>query len=161
MVREETLRDITSFGGLPFYLALGFMFLLTGKAVLAVQMAAALVVGYAVTVFFRTVYFKKRPSEQNYTNFLYKLDASSFPSLHSLRGAMLWALIALTFNVAALYVMAAVIIVAIAWTRVKQKRHDPIDVSFGVIFGLLIAYGVFTLVSQQFIAVWLPFFLLS
>jgi membrane-associated phospholipid phosphatase len=161
MVREETIRDITSFGGLPFYLAIGFFFLFTGKAVLAVQMAGGLILSYAVTVLFRIAYFKQRPEPQKYTNFLYKLDASSFPSLHSIRSAALWSLMALSYEIAALYVLSAVIIIAVAWTRVKQKRHDPVDVSFGVLFGLLIAYGVFSLVTPGFVSAYFPFFLLS
>lgn len=155
MVREETIRDITSFGGLPLYLAMGVFFLFIGEALLAVRLAAGLIIGYAVVVFFRAAYFKERPKAQKYSNFIYKLDASSFPSLHALRSAVLWPLIALSYGMAALYVLAAVIIIAVAWTRVRQKRHYPVDVGFGALFGLLIAYGVFSLVTEAAIPAFL------
>ncbi len=159
MVREETIRDITSFGGLPLYIAIGFFFLFTGSPVLAVQLAAGLIFAYIITVFCRTVYFKQRPVPQKYANKFYKLDASSFPSLHALRSAVLWTLVALSYNAAALYVIAAVVIVTVAWTRIQQKRHDKVDVSFGVLFGLLIAYAVSLAVTQDFVSTYFPFFL--
>jgi membrane-associated phospholipid phosphatase len=141
-MREDWMRDISGLGGLPIYLVAALTAFAIGEKSLAYQLAAGLGFGYLATVLIRLAWFRKRPEAQKYKNWLEKIDASSFPSLHAMRSAVFWSLLALFFNQIALYLAFAVVIISIAWTRVWLKRHHPSDVAAGLAIGLALAYFV-------------------
>ena len=97
-----------------------------------------LVLSYAVTWPLRLIWFRPRPVPQAHGSLLQRIDASSFPSLHAVRGTAFWTLIAaVTWNpgVAAI---CALNVVLIAWTRTWLKRHHPSDVAVGMVLGVFV-----------------------
>ena len=79
-MREEFLRDLSSFGGMPIYLVVMTLAFFYNQLLLS-QLFFGLISAYAITTFFRITYFKNRPEKQKYKNWLERIDASSFPSL--------------------------------------------------------------------------------
>ncbi|MBI4895017.1 MAG: phosphatase PAP2 family protein [Candidatus Aenigmarchaeota archaeon] len=137
-MREEHFRDITSFGGMPLYLVVMFVFLIFKNYQILSYLGFGLVAAYIITVFFRVVYFKKRPEKQKYNNWLQKIDASSFPSLHAMRGALLAVIMASFFANIFLTILFVALATGVAVTRVFLKRHDPIDSGVGLFTGFAI-----------------------
>lgn len=123
---------------MPLYLVAMFIFLLFKNYAVLSYLGFGLVLAYIITVFFRVTYFKQRPEKQKYKNWLEKIDASSFPSLHAMRGALLAVIMSAFFANIILTVLFVSIAVAVAVTRVFLKRHDPLDSGVGLVIGSII-----------------------
>ena len=151
-MREDNYRDISAFGGLPIYLAVILVFFAIKNYTVVFQLALGLVLAYGLTTFFRLAYFKQRPEKQKYKNWWQKIDASSFPSLHSIRAALLAVVFSVFFLNFLLYVMFAVAALGVAVTRILLKRHDKIDAAAGLIIGLVIGCVVVSFNYSYFLA---------
>lgn len=137
--KTELWQDIKGLAGLPLY---GVIFVISGvlkQYALAVELVIALGLCFLVTIIVRAFYFQERPMKQEFKSGLEKLDAASFPSLHSMRGAVLATLLGMFFSNVMLGVLFALCALAIACARVAQKRHFARDVVAGLVLGLLIA----------------------
>jgi len=133
---DTAFRDVTAFGGFIFY---GFVLLLSlGNLGLFIRLLIGLAVMVAVVVLIRSFYFKQRPKKQSYSNFLERIDAASFPSLHTARAVFL----ALVFSPANA-ILVSVMAVLVAYSRIYLKKHDWID----VLFGGLLGWGVYWVVG--------------
>ena len=141
-MRKDNYRDFSAFGGLPIYIVILIIFFAISEMLALKQLAAGLAIAYIITTFFRIAYFKQRPAKQKYNNFIEKIDASSFPSLHAMRSAILGVILAGYFANILLTVVFALCIIGVAITRVLLKRHDPVDVSAGMIIGLAVGFVI-------------------
>lgn len=137
---KELFKQITNFGGLIFYL---FILLLTFSFNYYYEtfyLFLMLIGAFIVTYLIRSIYFVNRPKKQKYDNFIEKLDASSFPSLHSMRVSIL-TLFFINFSenfVAKIFIIVFGLLVV--YSRIFLKKHRFIDVLFGIIFGFIIYY---------------------
>lgn len=139
-MRQENIYDISSLGGNPVYISVAVLFWLFGHVNVTYRLAVALILCYAVTTFFRLAIFRERPQKQKFKNVLERIDASSFPSLHSMRAAV-WALsAAVFFNQPFVWILAAITALSVAAARVLQKRHHLTDAMAGLIAGSAIAF---------------------
>ncbi|HIK00929.1 TPA: phosphatase PAP2 family protein [archaeon] len=142
----DLIPDISSLGGDPIYVASAFLFLITKNYAEFWALTIAFVIIYGVTATIRFFWWKKRPDGQNYANWFEKLKSGAFPSLHAGRAtALAITLIGFYENFFVTVVFIAGII-AVCVTRVMLKRHNPIDVLVGAIFGI-----VASAVAQQII----------
>lgn len=146
-MREENIRDISSLGGNPVYVAVAVLFWLFGYPQVAYQLAAGLALCYLTTTILRIAFFRQRPKKQQFRNVLEKIDASSFPSLHSMRAAVLSTAIAMFFSQPAVWLLAAVTAASVAATRVMLMRHHRTDAIAGLIIGAAIALASPTALS--------------
>jgi membrane-associated phospholipid phosphatase len=138
---NEYGRDVTSIGSLPFYAILVMFIHISGKERLSIELLISLVIVLAVTYTIRALYFKERPRKVSYSNMIEKLDASSFPSVHCARMAIMGLLF--TINLANYYfavIFIWTIVVIVCATRAVLKKHYFIDIVGGLILGLLSAY---------------------
>ncbi len=147
MWRDELLQDIKGLSGVPIFIAVVLISFFVGERALALQLTAGLALAYAITVILRIVFFSQRPDKQKFTNFVEKLDASSFPSLHSMRAAVLATILSLHFSNSLLTAFFAITAIAIAVARVLQKRHFARDVIAGLVFGAAIGFLVAKFIS--------------
>lgn len=147
-MREENIRDITSLGGNPVYIAAAILFWLFGFGSVTYQLAAGLVLCYIATTVLRITFFRQRPKKQQFRNALERIDASSFPSLHAMRATVLALIIAVFFNQPIVWILATLAVLAVAVTRVMLKRHHRSDVIAGLVVGVIIAFISITLVSS-------------
>ncbi len=140
MFRDELMQDIKGLSGVPIFVVLIISFLLVGSRVLALQLLIGLILAYAVTSLIRIIHFRRRPDNETYGNFIEKVDASSFPSLHAMRAGVLATILSFWFS--QLAIIFALCAIAVAASRVVTRRHYVSDVVVGLILGAVIGFGV-------------------
>ncbi len=145
----EALQDVKGLGGLPLFIVAILVAFVLGEFALSYQLAVGLVLAYALTAVIRALYFRQRPVRQKFQTWWQKIDASSFPSLHSMRASVLATLLALYFNNLLLSVLFIACAVVVASSRVLLKRHFVRDVVAGLLLGIVVA----------FVSVWLVRFI--
>jgi membrane-associated phospholipid phosphatase len=148
MMLQENLQDLKGLAGNPLFALVILLALVLGKTVLFWQLIVGLALAYAITVTTRMVFFRRRPDKQAYHGIIGRFDASSFPSLHSMRASLLAALLALYFNNDLLTALFALCAVGVGVARVVQKRHFISDVVVGLIVGVLLAFLSVWLVAR-------------
>ncbi|MBI4151394.1 phosphatase PAP2 family protein [Candidatus Woesearchaeota archaeon] len=134
---DTLLRDITALGGFVFHSFLILFLFSLGEQRLSWLLFFAFLFTLMVTILIRAVYFKDRPHKQTYSNFFEKLDASSFPSLHTARTV---ALVLIVLNFIQNNLVATVLVgfsFLIIYSRVYLKKHDWEDVAGGIILGVV------------------------
>ncbi|MEM4242732.1 MAG: phosphatase PAP2 family protein [Candidatus Woesearchaeota archaeon] len=145
MPLDEVMRDTTAMGGIAVYVVVAVIFFLLGNVKAGVQLIIALVLLYAVIAAVRTLFFRKRPDKQKYSGFFTKIDAGSFPSMHSARAAALAIILALVFPQNTIRVLLVIAVLAVAYTRIRLKRHYASDVIGGLVLGAVVAWAAIKL----------------
>jgi len=143
---KEAIKDYTALGGISLYALFIVIFVASGSYIMAGRLAIALGLIYALVIIIRLVYFKERPKKRKYKNIIEKVDASSFPSMHTARAAAL-ALILGSETTLPIFIILIITALGVGIARILMKRHDWIDVSFGFILGLAVAYIAMAIVS--------------
>ena len=147
MIQDELLQDIKALGGFPIYTIVIIAAFFYDKT-LSAQLLAGIILAFALTVLIRMISFKERPDRQPFNNFLTRIDASGFPSLHSMRASVLATLLILQLNNPVLIILLIVYALAVGASRVWQKRHYASDVVAGLILGVPIALASVWLVAR-------------
>lgn len=101
-------------------------------------MLVALLFNEVLGSLIKIVFPKKRPTGQAYKNIMEKIDAGSFPSLHTSRITIVYLTLFYTAVFASLKFLCIVVIVLVGISRVFLKKHYPVDVLAGLVFGLVI-----------------------
>jgi undecaprenyl-diphosphatase len=146
MPLDEVIRDAAGLGGLAIYLLVTVIFFLLGNMKVAAELVIALALLYAIIAVIRTIFFRKRPDRQKYSGFFTKIDASSFPSMHSARSATLAIILAMVFPHTTIRILLIIAVLGVAYTRVRLKRHYESDVIGGLILGAIVAWLAIRLV---------------
>lgn len=140
MPLDEVMRDTTALGGLAVYGFIAVLFLLLGKTSVFAQLVVGLALCYGIIAIIRLVFFRIRPDKQKYSGFLTKIDAGSFPSVHSARVTVLAIILAQFFAEPLISAWLALGVLAVVVTRVLLKRHYVSDVIGGIVLGSLIGW---------------------
>jgi undecaprenyl-diphosphatase len=142
-VYSVILKDLSAYGGFPFY---GIVIL--GAVALdifdfASSLILSLIVVTAVVACLRLAYFKPRPGmpRKKYSSIYERIDNSSFPSIHAARAVMIS--MAFYFIAPALLPVLLVLIAAVLLSRIHFKRHDFADLVAGCLLGLVLGYIFF------------------
>lgn len=136
---DEFFQDLKALGGLPFYVIIIALFLIMGDYVTAFALSLGLILAYLMTAGIRSVYYKDRPKKVKYKTKLEKLDASSFPSLHTIRVVVLGIILATVISSPLFSMLVIPCVILAAYARVKLKRHHLMDVFGGAVLGIVIA----------------------
>ena len=117
-----------------------------------ILLCISLFCSYSIGLIIKFFYYKPRPQVQAYTNAWEKIDASSFPSIHtsnSMVCAFRWVWASTSFMSRDSIVLVLLLslfwiwfYVCISYSRVVLKKHYWIDLLGGTIFGLCILGGV-------------------
>ncbi len=142
MFQKEVKDDLKALGGLPIYLLTAFAFYLANYKEAAAILLIGLVVGYALAIVLRLLFWRRRPDGEKYHDLISKIDAGSFPSLHSMRVAMLATVIMMRFQSTLSYVIFTAAALSVLILRVTEKRHYPLDVIMGAVLGVLVIIGI-------------------
>ena len=136
---NDAFIAVTSLGTAYFYFLLVTFLLILGFTEIALHLAIGLWVCYIGVLIFRSFHFKERPLKEEYTNWFTKLNASSFPSLHTITfiftATILSTIISKPLVVIFLYLLALLI----AYSRIYLKKHHVIDVIAGIIIGIIVS----------------------
>jgi len=128
------MKDISSLGDTLILIFL--IFLITGLSSKFYFIIIMLILIDIVGNLIKVIYFKERPLKEDHKNILEKMNAGSFPSLHSARGIFV-ALTLWNFNNLLLSITLSVLALLIGMSRIILKKHRMIDVSFGYFLGLI------------------------
>ncbi len=134
-------QDISTFGGLVFYLFLCLLFFLLSEITLTIKLLSGLIILYIIVNIARAVYFKERPQKQNYNNIIEKIDASSFPSMHASRASFLFFILYNHIRDIYLITLFFIIFILVCYSRIYLKKHYLIDVLGGIIIGVIVGYA--------------------
>ena len=130
-------RDITSLGSTLLYFIIVLPLFFTGKIQTATKLTAGYILIYIIAGAIKIIYFKNRPKKENYTNFVEKIDASAFPSIHSARATLMAAEISKLIDgpiaTSFLFITAGLV----CYSRIAIKKHYWTDIIGGIILGIL------------------------
>ncbi|MBW2998345.1 phosphatase PAP2 family protein [Candidatus Woesearchaeota archaeon] len=138
IIIEKCWNQITSFGGVFFYMFLVAFFFVLDYQELSKKLLISLIIAYLITATIRIFYFKNRPKRQRYKNILEKIDASSFPSMHSMRSAIYIILIPHYLNNLFVLILFSLLAIMICISRYVIKKHYANDIIAGFVMGLII-----------------------
>lgn len=133
---KEGLTAITALGTAYFYTILAITLFLSGFRTIAYHLAIGLIILYILVLILRIFYFKERPVKEDYFNLFTRLNAASFPSLHtttSIYAATVLSTIANTGTIILFYSIALLI----AYSRVYIKKHYWSDILAGLVLGIV------------------------
>lgn len=140
---DDFFSAVTSFGHPVFYV-LVILILLKFNAPLAITLAFALLAVELLCIFIKLVYRKERPLPQSRDNFFDKIDANSFPSVHSARIALLVTITVSYYREMSVFVLGMIIMLGVGYSRIYLGRHYLKDVlagfCIGIIIGIIIPY---------------------
>ncbi len=121
---ESMIRDITTLGGLPFFIAVMlFLFLLEGFNNIVLFLLIGLIIMSVVAVGIRLIYYKPRPKELPKNTWIERIEASSIPSVHVARAWFLAFLFGNFFYNSQIWILLIITALAICYSRIHMKRH--------------------------------------
>ncbi len=131
---NEAFTAVTALGTAYFYAILIILLILLGFKKIAFHLAVGLVILYLLVFLIRIFYFRERPNREKYSNFITRLTASSFPSLHTINSIFTASVLSqvVSRNIS---VFLFIIAVLIAYSRIHIKKHHLSDVVAGIIIG--------------------------
>jgi undecaprenyl-diphosphatase len=132
---ESLIRICSLLGSFPFFI-LYIIIAAFLSSRLALQMLFLVVITLLVASIIRAIHFKERPKRKSYTNWIEKLYASSFPSLHTMRATAVPMLF--LFSTPALGIALALLAACVSYSRIALKAHDMDDVIAGAILGVFL-----------------------
>ena len=138
--KNDFFRDLTSFGGTYFFIFAIILFLLLNEIRIFKILLIGLFLTYIISFVIRFFYFKNRPNKEKYTNFIMKIDASSFPSVHSMRAIFMAIIISKFFANPIMIIFLLLWALIVSYSRVYIKKHYWIDIIVGLIIGILLAF---------------------
>jgi membrane-associated phospholipid phosphatase len=142
-------EEITSLGGIFFYLLVAFFFLFLNQIFYFTVLICTVFLMYLLTFLIRAIYFKNRPKKQEYKSFIEKIDSSSFPSLHSMRITFLFLILSFKFtNNILIITFFFAITLLVYYSRIYLKKHYYTDVLGGIVFGIMF-YFLFLIIKYK------------
>ena len=140
--KQQHIYEITAFGGVILYILIALIFLFLGNFGMFYRLLTGLLLIYFIVIIIKIFYFKNRPQKYKYSNFIERIDASSFPSVHGARSAFLAAALIQFFGNFAISIMLILLGAMVAYSRIHLKAHDIKDITAGIILGLAVFFIV-------------------
>ncbi len=138
---DQIFRAITLFGNPVFYVPM-IMILWVYKVPFALPLLLALLFIELVCIFIKLLYRKDRPNPQSRQGLFNKIDANSFPSVHSARIALLSLTMIIYYPSISVIISSLILAVLVGYSRIYLKRHYVIDVLGGFLIGIIIALWI-------------------
>ena len=135
--QSQLFRDLTSLGSLVFFILVGIFVLSFQEYLLFWRLVFGGIFTLIATVLIRMFYFKNRPKKQQHDNFVERIDASSFPSLHTGRTIFLALLLINYFNNTYVTLFLTIFSLLIAYSRIHLQKHDWYDLFGGLVLGII------------------------
>ena len=135
----ETFRDVSALGSFLFLCVMAVFFLFVDYTV-SLNIVVGLAIIEFVGAFIKVVFHKTRPDNQKFSNVFEKIDAGSFPSIHSARVMLLALVIFPFFSSIIAFLLIALFVILVGISRIVLDKHFFVDVFAGFVFGLLVWY---------------------
>jgi len=130
-------KQLTELGSLTILTSIvifTFFFDKTLALKLFVGVASVTIIAFII----KAVFFHARPKKQSFKNIIERIDASSFPSIHSARITILTFWLIIYSNNLLLQILLAIAGILIAYSRIYLKKHYYADVIGGIILGIIL-----------------------
>lgn len=138
MLKDEIVEDMKSLGGFWLYLVITAVFAGIGEGLIALGLLVVLALAFIIIICIRSLFFRPRPKPYKYRTWYDRIDASSFPSMHATRAAILAIFLTYLMDSVFLGVVFSLCAVGVAAARVVGKKHHVSDVVAGLILGSLL-----------------------
>jgi len=135
---SETIRDLTSFGN-PLILVILAVLILGGNLILG-KIILGLVAIELFCTLIKILYHKNRPVNEAYTNMMERINASSFPSLHTARSSFVFLILFFIIPVYPIKIISITMIILIGTSRILLKKHYLSDVIVGLLIGIIFSF---------------------
>ncbi len=142
----EWMRDLTSLANPIILLLVPLCFLRWTPEYK--MLLIALFINELAGSLIKLLFHKPRPDGQKYSNALEKIDAGSFPSLHSSRIALVYLTLAYLAPNLAFRLLFLGVIIVVGYSRIFLKKHYLTDVIGGYLFGGLVFLGLMGFLIQ-------------
>ena len=142
-VFKAIINDASAFGGLFFYSSLVIFLFLNNMINFSIYLFISLVLIIMLIIPARLLFFRERPKKQRFNSLLGKVDASSFPSLHTSR-VMVILIGFFKFYQFNIFLNTFILLTGllVMYSRIKLKKHYLTDIIGGIFFGGIIGYLV-------------------
>jgi len=131
------LDDFSFFGSIPFFAFATFVVYLTGNLILFERLAYCFVISLIVVIGIKSAHFKDRPQKEEFSIFMEKVLASSFPSSHSIGVTILAILFYLAYPLIHVLIAGIIISILVYMQRYITKKHFVIDIMGGIIIAIV------------------------
>lgn len=130
---QRIAQEISILGKTPAYLLL-ILSVSTINQRIGLVLLASLIVTEIVNAAIKNTVRRERPGSRTYSNLEGRY---SFPSCHTQNATVFWGLLAYISSHPLIALLCALVITAIAWSRLRLAEHYPTDVFAGFVFGTL------------------------
>lgn len=121
-----------------------WFYLITRNLDITLLLVACLVVWEIFWTLTKILFFKDRPDPMQYKNIIWKVLASSFPSIHTLRTCIIF-LFSLKYSLVFSPIFF-IIYILVATSRIKVRKHFFIDTVWGTIYAIWVFVLFFVLI---------------
>ncbi|MEZ4916000.1 MAG: phosphatase PAP2 family protein [Chitinophagales bacterium] len=135
---NDWFRDITSLANPLILIFVPFIFLKPSKPFYILLIA--LLINEILGSLIKIIFPKTRPNGQKYDTLLQKIDAGSFPSLHSSRISLTYLTMFSYADNLWVKISFLVVIALVMISRVQLKKHFITDVLGGLAMGIILWY---------------------
>jgi len=136
---NESFRDISALGSFLFVcLVIILLVFINFRSALIILIGLVLI--EAVGALIKVVFHKKRPNKQDHSNILEKIEAGSFPSIHSARGLLIGLGVYSLFSSIVMIGFVFLLVILVGISRIYLNKHYVVDVIGGYIFGFISWY---------------------
>ena len=131
----EIFRDVTALGSIYFAISLLAITFWLEEYSLTQKLLIGIIITFIVTSGIKYFFFKNRPKKETYHNIAEKIDASSFPSLHTARAIFIVLLFSYHFYDVLLTIIFFSLAFLVAYSRIYLKKHFLTDIAGGIVLG--------------------------
>jgi len=135
-VFEKMMWHISGIGTTVFMLILAIAAFLAGRINLSFQIAAGIFAVYLITFPLKWFFFRERPKKEKHSNWIERFDASSFPSAHANRAALLFVVLSYFFSSIHMALFLFAMSIMVSYARIYLQRHYWRDIAFGYLLGI-------------------------
>ena len=139
---DAAMRDITSLGTIYFLGILIVALFSFGQHNLVYKLIIGQIIMFMITMPLKLTFFRNRPNRMHHKNIIERIEASSFPSVHTFRAFFISTVLILTFNNLILTLLLSLLSFAVAYSRIYLKKHYYSDIVVALFLGILLGYGV-------------------
>ncbi len=139
---DTAMRDITALGTVPYHAIFLVFLLLFSQYELFYTVLLGEILIYVISVFLKLAFFKSRPQKMDHENVLEKIEASSFPSVHTARIFFVSILLMLRINNLVVTAFLLLLSLLVAYSRIYLKKHYFVDVLVGAVLGSILGYVI-------------------